>query len=204
MQLPKELINHPRIFISQKHEVFELLGYETRNRYSIQTENKTEVGYAAEQQKGILAFFMRQYLGHWRKFDILFFSLQRQMILKAHHPFRWLFQRLDIYDPQNILVGSIQQRFGILKKSFDVLDANGRELLTIRSGFFNFWTFNFKRRELEVASVRKKWSGGFSEIFTDRDNFMVEFKHASLSEQEKTLILSAAMFVDLIYFEKKG
>jgi hypothetical protein len=55
----------------------------------------------------------------------------------------------------------------------------------------------------QIASVQKKWSGVFSEVLTDRDNFLVEFTDSSMDQRERTLILAAALFVDIIYFEKK-
>jgi uncharacterized protein YxjI len=204
VNLPKEIITNSKIVISQKHELFELLGYETRNKYSIKNEAGLELGFAAEQQKGIFSFLVRQFLGHWRRFDILFFNPQRQLLLKASHPFRWIWQRLEIFDSQNIKIGSIQQRFAIFTKSFDILDANDRVLLQIRSGFFSIWTFKFMRGGTEMAIVSKKWSGLLSEIFTDKDTFLIQYTNPSLTDVEKTLVLAAGMFVDLMYFERKA
>lgn len=196
------IISHQKIFISQKFEPIELIGFETRNKYAIKSEAGIDLAYAAEEKRGLFVMLLKQYIGHWRKFNILFFNSSRQMILRAHHPFRWFFQCLEVYDNQNIKLGSVQQRFGIFKKSFDILDENDKVIMTIRSGFFSFWTFQFLRHGTEVAVVSKKWSGGLSEIFTDRDNFLVEYKSVVLPPKERTLVLVAAMFVDLVYFER--
>ena len=55
----------------------------------------------------------------------------------------------------------------------------------------------------EVAKVQKKWSGLLTEAFTDKDNF-----HLTMSDQlkpeDRLLILAAAIFVDLQYFEGKA
>jgi hypothetical protein len=56
----------------------------------------------------------------------------------------------------------------------------------------------------EVASIQKKWSGLLKEAFTDADNFKVEFKSEKLRELDRYLLVAGALFVDLVYFEKKA
>jgi uncharacterized protein YxjI len=69
---------------------------------------------------------------------------------------------------------------------------------------WRLWTFTFTKHERSVADVQKKWSGLFSEVFTDRDNFVLSFYDQDLNPSDRLLILSAAMFIDLQYFEKKN
>jgi uncharacterized protein YxjI len=64
-------------------------------------------------------------------------------------------------------------------------------------------TLPSKRGE-KIAEIQKKWSGILSEAFTDRDNFRVEFTSRALSEEERVLVMAAAVFVDLLYFESKA
>lgn len=204
MNLPNFVAQQSKLMIQQKHEVFELFGFETRNKYSIQTESGAEVAFAAEQQKGFLGFLFRQLLGHWRSFQILFFDLNKQILLKANHPFRFFFQRLEVSDSNGVSVGAIQQRFALITKSFDVQSPSGSTLMEVRSGLFSIWTFKFTKNGREVAIVTKKWSGALLELFTDKDRFLIDYLDPNLTHQEKTLILAAGMFIDLQYFEKKA
>lgn len=203
-QFVEQLRDLPSIRVGQRHELGEWLGFETRNKYAIETEQGAPIGFAAEQQKGWLSFFIRQLVGHWRTFEIQFFDQHRQPVLRAVHPFRWFFQRLEVFLEDGTKVGAIQQRFSILTKSFDVEDATGQTLLTVRSGLFRIWTFVFKRGDQELARVEKKWSGILSEAFTDRDQFRVKFSSPALADEERLLLLAASVFIDLQYFEKKG
>lgn len=191
------------ILIHQVHEIGEWFGFETRNKYQILDETKTPIGFVAEQQKGILGFLFRQYLGHWRKFDVHFFTADRQLWLVAHHPFRWFFERIEIRDTQGQNIGAIQKRFSILSKRFDVENARGMTVMEVSSPIWRLWTFTFKHQDKKVAEVQKKWSGIFSEMFTDKDNFLVEFSDPTLSEEERRLVMVSSVFVDLLYFEKK-
>lgn len=199
-----ELLKHSKLFIRQTHEVAEWFGFESRNKFQIMNESGQPVAFAAEQQKGIFGFLLRQMLGHWRSFDIHFYNSERQEFMIAHHPFRFIFQRLEIRNMRGETLGAIQQRFGFITKKFDIHDRTGQVVLEVRSPLWKPWTFPFIHMGNEVASVRKKWSGGISELFTDRDNFLVDYQDMKLSEQLRQLILAAALFIDLQYFEKKA
>lgn len=199
------LSNYTQIFVKQKRELAELLGFETRNKYEIYDSQKNLIGFAAEQQKGILGILLRQLLGHWRSFELHFFDAQRQHVLVSKHPFRWIFQEFEIVTAQGVTIGTVKQRFGIFKKKFDVHNERGEVIYQMRSGFFSFWTFPFfNTRGEEAALIQKKWSGALKEIFMDADNFSVEFKSSTLSENERLVILACSVFTDLQYFEHKS
>ena len=202
MAMGVTLRQHPRLFVRQRFELGEMFGFETRNKYEVVSENGVQVAFAAEQQKGFLGFLFRQTLGHWRTFDIHFFTPERTPFMVARHPFRWFFQRLEVYDEAGALVGAIQRRFSILTKRFDVQDAKGSVIMEVSSPFWRLWTFPFMTSGAEVACVRKKWSGLLAEAFTDKDNFAVEL--GNLGENERRLVLAAAIYIDLMYFEKKA
>ena len=188
----------------QIHELAELFGFETRNRYALSTLDGKAVGYAAEQQKGFLGFIFRQVLGHWRSFEVHVFNANRETALILKHPFRWFFQRLEVFDGDGAHLGSIQQRWALFTKSFDVEDTRGKVRYQVRSPFFKFWTFTFTKHGQEVATVKKQWSGLLSEAFTDKDNFRLETHGPNLDQEDRLLIFSAAVFVDLQYFERKA
>ena len=191
------------IMIVQRRELAELFGIETRNKYSIEA-NGAPFAFAAEQGKGGLAFLARMFVGHWRTFEIHFFDNSRQLVLRVVHPFRFMFQRLEVSSAAGRMIGAIQQRFAIFSKRFDVTDATGRLLLSVRSPLWRPWTFSFERDGRELARVEKKWSGMLQEAFTDADRFRVAFESPELGLDERSLVLAAGIFIDLQYFEKKA
>ncbi len=197
------LSHHRSLMVRQIRELVELFGFETRNKYEILDLNKTVVAYAAEQQKGIFGWIMRQYFGHWRKYDVMFFDPARAPYFRAHHPFRWFFHRFEIFNGET-MVGAIQQRFSIFTKRFDIQNRQRMTIMEVSSPIWKLWTFNFVFNGKAIASVKKKWSGLFTEAFTDKDTFMVEFTDESLSEDERKLVLAAAVFIDMKYFETKA
>lgn len=201
--LATRLESTPQLVVRQYREPWEwIAGFETRNRYLVGDARGGAVAWAAEHGSGLGAFFLRQLLGHWRKFEIRFFDEAHRPVLRAVHPFRWLFKRLEVHASDGRRLGAIQQRFSLLKKSFDVEDARGAVLMRVRSGIFRPWRFEFERNGRAVARVQKRWTGILTEAFTDTDSFGVSYE-PSLGAQERLLVLAAAVFVDLRYFERK-
>lgn len=190
------------LIVRQRKEIAELFGYETRNKYEI-LHGTTPVAFAAEQGKGIGAWLVRQWIGHWRTFEIHIFDATRQVLLKARHPFRFFFQRLEVSDGAGKTLGAIQQRFSLFYKRFDV-NSQSRQLLEVRSPFWRPWTFEFKSAGKTVATVRKRWSGLLKEAFTDADNFQILFVDTTLSQELRALVITSALFIDLQYFEQKA
>jgi len=199
-----ELSSLPSLWIRQRKELVELAGFETRNKYSIETDDNRQIGFAAEQHKGFGGFLLRQFLGHWRRFEIHVFDALRTPVLHAEHPFRFLFHKLTIRYPDGRVLGHIQWRFSILMKKFDILDAQENLLYSTSSPFWRIWTFPVKRLGADHAVIRKRWSGALKEAFLDVDQFQVEFIERTVPQEHRLLIMMAGLFVDLMYFENKA
>ena|SRR5688572_5861356 len=198
------LDRYEELFVVQKKELAELFGFETRNKYAIESGG-APVAYAAEQGKSFFGVLARMFLGHWRTFEIHVFDTNRGLWFKAIHPFRFFFQRLEVAMADGRVVGAIQQRFAMFSKRFDVIGASGQVVLTVKSPIWKPWTFTFQSATAptELALVQKKWSGTLTEVFTDADRFRVSFR-PELGLDERVLVLAASLFVDLVYFEAKA
>ncbi len=199
-----KLENLSQILVQQRKEMAELFGFETRNKYEVLSTDKESLLFIAENQKGVLGFLLRQYIGHWRSFDLEIFDSERKHIATAKHPFKFIFSELRL---QNLLsneeIGHTIKQFAILRKKFSIHLKNG-ESLVIDSGLFSPWTYEISRNGTKIASIKKRWSGGLKEIFTDADNFLIEFDDTSLDAEAKLLIVAVAVLIDLSYFERKN
>jgi uncharacterized protein YxjI len=138
------------------------------------------------------------------RFELHFFDGARQLVLRALHPFRFFFQRLEISRADGRPLGALQQRFAFFFKRFDILDPSERVLLSVASPLWRPWTFVFERHGTPMARVEKKWRGLLDEAFTDADRFRVSFQQSGLNLDERALVLAAAVFIDLQYFERKA
>ena len=203
MKFKETLEQLPSYFIRQRKELAELFGFETRNKYSAETEEGDQFAYIAEQQKGFLGFILRQYLGHWRSFTLHVFDRERSVVATANHPFRIYFTVLEVEDDAGQKIGSIERRFSIFGKHFDVISAHGDVLFSVRSPLWRIWNFPINKDGVQKATINKKWSGILKEAFTDVDNFQVEVL-SHLSFHERLLLMITAVYVDLVYFERKA
>ncbi len=198
------LSQHNQVLVRQRHELAEWFGFETRNKYEVLTTSGQTLAFAAEQGKGILGLIVRQMLGHWRTFELHFFTTDRQEFMRAVHPFRWYFEELVVDDAQGRKLGRIVKRFSILSKKFVVMNAMDQVIMDVSSPIWKIWTFPFTRQGREVAVVKKKWTGLLAEAFTDKDTFSIEIQDAGLNEDIRRLLLASALYIDIMFFEKKA
>lgn len=198
-----ELKEKNLVHIQQMHEGFELIGIETRNKYRILDEHQRPIAFAAEQSTGLGGIILRQFLGHWRSFSVVIFDQSKKPLYNVQFPFRWIWKTLYLSTADGRRIGHLQQRFAIFRKKFDVHDVNGRHVANINSSFFRFWTFEFFTNGRSIGKIQKKWSGVLSEMFTDKDNFVVSF-NPELDEDTRALMLATSIMVDIIYFERKA
>lgn len=76
--------------------------------------------------------------------------------------------------------------------------------MEVNSPIWRIWTFPLTRQGRELARISKKWTGFGFELFTDKDTFLVEYGSPTLTDDERALILVATVYIDLMYFERKG
>jgi uncharacterized protein YxjI len=203
-ELEEHLSKCSHLHVQQVFEGFELLGFETRNKYKILDENQRPVAFAAEQATGFGGALMRQFFGHWRSFRVIIFNEKKERTYQLHFPFRWFFKTLFLSEANGRMIGRMEERFAFFRKKFDVYDIHGALLAQINSSFFKFWTFEFFDRGRSIGKIEKRWSGMMSELFTDKDNFVVSYQDPNLSTDMKALMLATCLMVDIVYFEKKG
>ena len=193
------------VFVHQRKELLELVGFEGRNKYEVLGPDQQNIGFIAERGKSIGAALMRNIFGHWRSLEFAIFDCERQPVGTARHPFRWFFQKLDVTSSRGTPVGSFEQTLSILWKNFKLKDAHGRLVARVSSPPWRIWTFVFKdERGEEFARIEKKWSGLGQELFTDADTFKVVFTRSSIPNDLRNVLVTAAVLIDLQFFESKG
>jgi len=199
-----ELANKSQLFIKQDVEVFEAMtGFETENSYSVLDRSGAGLFRICEKS-GVCA---RMCCGNKRPFSLHIHNVREPgRFLVVKRPYRWYFQELQIFegsgpDGGGPLLGSVVRDFAFLQRNYTIYGADGAPLLKIEGPFFSPWTFNiFDGEGTQIGQVNKKWSGLAQEIFTDADNFGVQFPR-NLPLVAKALLLAAVILIDFMYFE---
>jgi len=189
-----------RVLIHQATEWGEiLLGFESKNRFQLKDEHGTNLGYAAEEARGIGQWFLRNLFGRCRKATVHVYDAQGQRLGRGEKPFRWFFHRMEVVDGER-RIGAVQRKWAWFHRIFAIENAAGEEVMELRSPFFHPWTFTLTFQGSEVGVIRKKWGGLLREFFTDADVFGVEMASHVPIEVRKLLFV-ATFLVDFTCFE---
>jgi len=192
-----------RVLIRQHKEWGEILiGFESRNRFELLDENGGTLGLAAEEGGGLGAMLGRQFLGHCRKATIHIYDPSGAEIGRGEKPFRWYFQRMELYDGDR-RIGAIQRKWSWIHRRFALENAAGEEVMEIFSPMFRIWTFKLMFQGQEVGRISKKWGGMLREMFTDADTFGVECQPHVPADVRKMLLV-ATFLIDFTCFENNN
>lgn len=197
------LFEGPGLQVRQQREWGEaLLGWETRNRYEVIDADGRFLLYAGETGQGLGAALLRNFLPI-RPVEIEFMTSGGTLALRLARVFTLFFTRVEVTAWDGRPLGYIQQRFGLIKRHFELCTPAGGVMARLEGPIWKPWTFHVHVHDEEVATIRKRWSGFVSEGFTDADNFGVEF-HAGLKDGRlRQMVLAATLMVDLCYFEER-
>jgi hypothetical protein len=202
----KSILSAPQLVISQIKELIEIIvDFETANKYEISATGGRRLGNIIERGGGFKAVLKRWFLRSHRPFDIDVFNAENQAVLHLHRRFFFFFSDLEVVDVQTgQKYGSVHRRFGIIRKKYDLLDANGKLLAQVRSPVWRLWTFPvYNPAGLQVAEITKRWKGILSEAFTDADRYIVDFRETfnQWSDEQKAVLFAAAISIDFDFFE---
>lgn len=198
------LIDVDRVLVRQTKEWGEILtGFECKNRFELLTDDGRVLGRAAEEGSGMGAVIARNLLGKMRAAKVHVYDESGQEVLLGHKEFRWYFHRMEVVEGGQ-KIGAIERRFSILHRLFEVQNAKGEVVLTIKSPFFRIWTFRLLEGEREIGKISKKWGGLLREGFTDADTFGVEYPPAAMGEEIRKILLVATFLIDFVCFENNN
>lgn len=190
-------------FVRQQKEWTEILvNFETNNRYQILDVQGVEVGSIAEVSSGVSGFLKRNFFGSHRSLDIRVLDADGTPVLNLSRDFFFLFSSIEIAEPSGAVIGSVERRWGVLYKKYDLLDVHGRCFATISGPRWHLWTFPVRSQDgASEATISKKWGGGMREIFSDADTYRVSFESGAWPPEERVVVFGAAISIDFDFFE---
>ena len=140
----------------------------------------------------------------WKRntpFDIEIRTPDGEQLIRVTRGIAIFLSDVSVYDENDTLIGGFQQKFFSIGGAFDILDAQGNSLCSLR-GKWTGWDFRFIRNDIEFAHVTKKWAGIGKEFFTSADNYMLEISGSVKANSPiRQLILAAVMCIDMVLKE---
>ncbi|XP_040564512.1 phospholipid scramblase 2 [Lepeophtheirus salmonis] len=206
----KKLMIQNYLQISQKIDWIEVISpLEISNSYSFRTESNEELFIGTERSE----FMGRNCCEELRALSLNVYDTEGNEVLVMKRPFncnRCCFpcclQRMDVFDPSGIFIGSVNQVWTLMTPKFKILDRNHTLIYEIIgpclfSRYFRNVDFGIflPNGYSEVGKLSKQFDL-IKDIFTDADILAIRFP--TDSPLEYRLILMAALFlIDYNYYE---
>lgn len=195
-----DLTRYESVRIKQRVEPLEMFtGFESRNSYDLHDPSGNVIAHAAESTSGM----QRLFLGSGRFESVELRNTSGDPILKLKERWSFPFSTHAISTGDGQPWFQIKQRFAILKRKFSIW-GDGNPDMSIRGPRFRPWTFWVDEGNTQVGKITKRFSGIGTEMFTDADNFDIEFLAPVAHQEQRMRMLVMGFVIDLKFFENKG
>ncbi|PAV88206.1 hypothetical protein WR25_05226 [Diploscapter pachys] len=204
-----------QIIIKQKIEKLEaILGYETKNKYSLRNTSNYELFYAAEESDCC----SRNFLGKYRTFIMHIRDNLNKEVITVYRPCKCCSgnemcaccgdscrDECTISTQQGV-VAKIWKQCGCAYPHYTLELTGGRIFRIDGPCGCKFLTCADKKFAIhdesgnEIGEITKTWKGCCKETFTDADNFRVAFP-VGMDINSKAAIIGAMFLIDFNYFE---
>lgn len=117
----------------------------------------------------------------------------------------WTFfmSKINIKDAQGNTIGTIKQKFKLLKPTFKIYNSSDVLIAEI-NGDWKAWNFKIvDASNNQIGTISKKWAGAMKEIFTTADKYNVNIESNYSNMENKIAILSGAITIDMVLKESK-
>ncbi|MCF7957000.1 MAG: RNAase [Phycisphaerae bacterium] len=134
-------------------------------------------------------------------FDVTIRTPDGQQAVRVKRGISIFRSRVSVYDENDELIGTFQQKLLSIGGKFALLDRDDHEVCMLK-GKWTGWDFRFVDGEDEFAHVSKKWSGLGKELFTSADNYILEIDpNVPADNPIRQLIIAAVMCIDMVLKE---
>lgn len=197
--MEQENLMIPKFFESNEYFIDENVNYfKFGNTYKVYNQETEQVGTIQQKVSG------------WHKFLRLFlnkamfpFTLEvhnidndLQVTIKRGWTF-WM-SKITVYDANQVLIGTIKQKFKLFKPSFIITNSK-EEIIAKITGDWKAWDFKIENQNgSPIGTINKKWGGVVKEFFTRADKYRVSIVPEHAEDTNKIVIVSCAITVDMV------
>ncbi|KAM8953153.1 phospholipid scramblase 1-like [Pelodytes ibericus] len=199
-----------QLLIHQQHEILEVItGFETNNKYEIKNSMGQRVYFATEENDCCNQYFC----GSARSFTITVVDNTSREVMRFTRPLRCnccctpcCLQKLEVQAPPGITVGYVIQKWHPYLPRFTIQNEREQSLMKIIGPCVLCSCcsdIDFEVKSLDdtkIGRISKQWSGFVNEMFTDADNFGIQFP-LDLDVKIKAVMLGACFLIDFMFFE---
>ena len=192
------ILNRNLFFIKEHVGIFK-----AANNFDILDPGSQEIIMHCREEK--LGFFtkMLRFTDYKRMtpFNVEIKTPSGAKVLTVKRGISIILSTVEVFDENDVLVGSFKQKLFSIGGKFNVLDPNENVLCKLQ-GKWTSWDFKFVNENKEFGHVSKKWAGLGKEMFTTADNYMLEINESVPKDDPlRTLILGAVICIDMVLKE---
>jgi len=192
------ILNRNLFFIKEHVGIFK-----AANNFDILDPESQEIIMHCREEK--LGFFtkMLRFTDYKRMtpFNVEIKTPKGEKVLTVKRGISIILSTVEVFDENDVLVGSFKQKLVSIGGKFNVLDPNENVLCKLQ-GKWTSWDFKFVNENNEFGHVSKKWAGLGKEMFTTADNYMLEINESVPKDDPlRTLILGAVICIDMVLKE---
>ncbi|KAM7377322.1 hypothetical protein PAMA_013898 [Pampus argenteus] len=199
------------------HQILELVkafvGFYLNIRYEIKN-NLGQIIYKVQEE---IDCCNRNCYGLLRSFDMTFKDDAGREVIRLIRPLRcvscWCpccLQEMEVQAPPGTTIGYVKQDWHPCLPQFSIQGANKETLMKLDGPCFacnccGDVNFELKGKDggKPIGRISKQWSGLLKEVFTDTDNFGIQFP-LDLDVKMKAVLMGACFLIDFMFFEKVG
>ncbi|KAI4900171.1 hypothetical protein NFI96_023898 [Prochilodus magdalenae] len=203
-----------QVLIHQKVELLEaFIGFETNNQYEIKNSMGQKI-YKAKEKNDCCT---RNCCGSLRSFDMKIKDNTDREVIRLIRPFRcatcWCpccLQEMEVQAPPGTTIGYVSQDWHPCYPKFSIQNPNRETVMKLEGpclacnccGDVHF-ELKGKDGGKSIGRISKQWTGLLKEVFTDADNFGIQFP-LDMDVKMKAVLMGACFLIDFIFFEKVG
>ncbi|KAJ8278033.1 hypothetical protein GJAV_G00083050 [Gymnothorax javanicus] len=203
-----------QLLIKQKVELIEaFVGFESNNKYEVLNTLGQNVFYAVEENDCLT----RQFCGPLRAFTIRVLDNFGHEVIAVNRPLKCTTcclpccqQELEVQAPPGNTVGYVMQQWHPCVPKFIIHNENWEPVLKLQGpacGWSCQPDIDFEIMTMDevntIGKISKQWTGLLREVFTDTDNFGIQFP-LDLDVRMKAVMIGACFLIDFMFFESNN
>ncbi|MDR2148798.1 MAG: hypothetical protein LBE91_20345 [Tannerella sp.] len=194
----------PKFFEHDDYFINEKIGLlKFHNAYKVFNRDGEQIGTITEIMpwgKKLLSLFLNKGMFPFR-LEIV--DMENQLLASIKRGWTFFMSKIEILNGSNEPIAIIKQKFKWLKPEFTILDMRENKLATI-AGDWKAWNFLITTSDgRQIGTISKKWNGILKETFTTADKYIVSVTPELKEDIVKTVIISAAITIDMVLKESK-
>ena len=139
---------------------------------------------------------------YFLSFKVVVLDNNDQNVFIFYRRFTFLLSKVFVIDADGKMVAYFKQKILLWRRGFDLFSGAGQFIISIKGDWkdWNFKLLDSQKNQFRV--INKIWNGLLKEIFTINDPYSYFVKiEKPISSQEKALILSSAVVIDMVLKE---